>query len=84
MATYNRMKAASRVQERADLQAEIDATTTGRWPRDLDDQMRWSEQTPEYAAKMCQGSLEYLDDLERRLAAGDETLKGWEGWEEAS
>lgn len=39
----------------------------------------WTEK--DWAAHMCEVNLTYVNDLERRLAAGDPSLMGWEGWE---
>jgi len=79
MAFYNLMRAGDRQRKRARREAELAAVREGRWPRDIDDQMRWSKGTPEYAARMCQADLDYLDDVERRIADGDPDLAGWEG-----
>ena len=78
MATYNLMKAKDRDRLRAERQAELHAIREGRWPRDTDDQMRWEPGTAEHAARMCQAEIAYLDDVERRIAAGAGSLAGWE------
>jgi hypothetical protein len=92
MSCYNFMKRADRQRLRQDREAEIQAVRDGLWPRDIDDRMRWNckDTNPyfsaaenrrimaEYAARMCQREVDYLDDLERRLAADDPDLVGWE------
>ena len=82
MSSYNLMKISGRAAMRADRQAELDAVTAGTWPRDLNDQMRWTTRsgfTPtEWAARMCKAELDYLDGVEKRLAANDPDLEGWE------
>lgn len=86
MASYNYTKAADRARSRAERQAEIDAVRKGTWPRDIDDSMRWgaskyfhdAQERAEYAAKMCQAEIDYLDGVERRIREGDSSLAGWE------
>lgn len=92
MASYNFSKAADRARCRADRQAEIDAVTAGTWPRDINDEYRWlnaptnrylsakhnQEIRAEYARKMCQAEIDYLDGVDRRVAEGDPDLAGWE------
>lgn len=94
MGSVNRAKAADRAEERAALEAELKAIEAGAWPRDINDMFRWTAAPTsrflparenqrierEHAAKCCRGGISYLDDVERRLAAGDPDLKGWEGW----
>lgn len=75
MASYNLMKYESRVQYRLDAEAELAAVKDGTWPRDLNDEMRWikgnERETPaEYAGRMCQESIDYIVDLENRIARG--------------
>ena len=74
----NLTKKADREADRAECLAELKAVEENRWPRDTNDLLRWSRGTAEYAAQMCKSHLEYLDDLERRLASGDPSLEGWE------
>jgi hypothetical protein len=90
----NATKARARAEERADLRSELEAITAGTWPRTIDDLFRWggARTSPylsarenqrivrEHAASCCRRRLAYLDGVERRLAAGDPDLKGWEGW----
>ena len=83
MTVYNRMKAADRVRERQDRQAELDAIEAGTWPRDIDDQFRWNNPSDKYtnaewAARMCRADIDYLNDLDTRIDQGDPTLRGWE------
>lgn len=92
MPSYNLCKIKDRKQYRADHEAILKATQDGSWPRDINDEMRWSAPTysihgrywteKEWAARMCEGCIAYVDGVEKRLAAGDPDLKGWEGWVE--
>lgn len=79
MAVYNRTKRLDREREIADLQAEIDAIDAGKWPRDINDQFRWSFVSHDpagYARRMCASSLAYLIAVPDRIANGE--LPGWE------
>jgi hypothetical protein len=82
MAFYNCTKRDSRQELRRDREAELAAVKTGQWPRDIADLMRWnaprSYTAAEWAAKMCQSELDYLDGLEQRIAAGDPHLAAYE------
>lgn len=84
MPSYNLMKAEDRARLRADRQAEMEAVHAGRWPRDLNDYLRWIHlpQIPHlsaadsravqeaYVARLCAEEIAYLDDLEQRIADG--------------
>lgn len=84
MAYYNRTKAESRKQEIADLKAEIAAIDTGKWPRDIDDNMRWGPnktfhdmaEKAKYVRDLCVKEVGYLEGIPARIAAGE--LSGWE------
>lgn len=82
MASYNLMKKADRDRMHEDRKAELDAILDGTWPRNLDDQMRWTAprgtDTIDWAKRMCLGDMAYLDNLEQRIAAGAEGLEGYE------
>lgn len=92
MASYNLLKAADRKRRRAEVVAELAATQDGTWPRDSNDVMRYVhlpqgspysssdtlQKQREYVAKLCRQELEYLDDLERRIRAGDPDVEGYE------
>lgn len=86
MASYNMTKAADRARCRADRQAEIDAVRAGTWPRDINDSMRWgamkvfidAKEHAEYARKMCQAEIDYIDGVDARIKAGDPSVAGWE------
>lgn len=93
MSSYNFARRADRDRCRADRQAEIDAVVEGRWPRNLDDEYRWlnapvnpylsaahnAKIRADYARSMCEAEINYLNDVDARIAAGDESLAGWEG-----
>jgi hypothetical protein len=83
MAFYNLQKAADRVRYREAFQGELDAALDGSWPRDINDQTRWidlpvdrysQEETLRkqraYVARICKKQVDYIDDLEQRIAAG--------------
>lgn len=92
MACYNFTKRADRDRCRADRQAEVDAVREGRWPRSIDDSMRWlypptnpylsathnQDIAAQYAAKMCQSEIDYLNGVEARIAQGDPDVANWE------
>lgn len=83
MASYNFMKREDRERCRKDRQEELDAVENKRWPRDINDTMRWlncpvSEAAAQYAAKMCRYEIKWLDDIEHRLSMNDPSLNGWE------
>ena len=82
MSGYNLMKPADRARYKADHQAELEAVQQGKWPRDLADSLRWvhypTGQQAEYAGKMCRAGINYIEDLERRIAAGDPELAGYQ------
>jgi hypothetical protein len=80
MAAYNLMKQEDRKRMREDRLAEIQAVQNGTWPRDIDDSVRWSKGTPEYARRMCQDGISYLDDLEFRIDSKAPDLEGY--WSE--
>lgn len=78
MTFYNLQNPDDRARLRQDRQAELAAVKTQKWPRDINDQMRWiRDSSPEYAAQMCQAEIVYLDDLEVRIKAGDPNLKSY-------
>lgn len=79
----NLLKKDGREAERIDRQSELDACRQGSWPRDLNDEQRWTTPTnwhpKDWAAHMCKIQLQYLKDLEERIAANDPDLDGcWE------
>ena len=84
MSAYNLTKTADRERLRRERQDEIQAIDNGLWPRNSDEHHRWSvagkhpRDAAKYARRMCAVELDYLDDLERRLRDGDESLEGWE------
>lgn len=78
MPSYNLTKAADRVRFRQDHADELEAVEQGRWPRDVADAVRWSTQDTAAVARACRDGIAYVDDLERRIAAG-----GVEGFEAA-
>lgn len=78
MSCYNRMKAADRRQERADLADELDALRAGKWPRSSSEALRWQNPEPEHVRACLEQGIAYLDDLDRRILAGDTFLTGWE------
>lgn len=78
MPSYNLMKPEDRARLRQDREDELQAAVSGRWPRDLNDRMRWSVPTPENAARQCQSDIDYLNQVDRRVAEGDPSLTGWE------
>ena len=83
MACYNRMKAESREQEIKDRTAEVASIDAGKWPRDIDDDMRWGvnktfhdvAEKAMYARRLCVSELAYLKGLTARTKAGE--LPGW-------
>jgi len=84
MAFYNLQKKLDRDRLRQERTAELNAVKNGTWPRNPNDQLRWS--TPrsfpkdKWAQEMCIADLDYLDDLERRIATGnDPDLTSYEG-----
>jgi len=94
MSSYNRMKAADRVRERKDRQAELDAIGAHEWPRDLNDEMRWTRPSDfngpfwakgyaishaaHWAVLMCREEIAYLNGVDDRIRRGDPDLRGWE------
>jgi len=76
MSSYNLQKPADRARYRQDHADELAAVKTGKWPRDINDQMRWinGNGAPEYAARMCQSAIDYIDGLEARIKAGNAPL----------
>ena len=79
MSAYNLQLPDHRAQLRADRQAELDAIREGRWPRDINDALRWSPPnvwivngqiravtSSEWAAHMCQIDIRYCDTYEMR------------------
>ena len=58
--------------------AELAALDAGSWPRDLDDLCRWMNPDPTRVRAILAADIRYLDDLDRRIAAGDPDLAGWE------
>tara|TARA_R110000868_G_C10890698_1_gene763575 strand:+ start:728 stop:988 length:261 start_codon:yes stop_codon:yes gene_type:complete len=85
MSVYNRTKADSRKQERADRTAEIAAIDSGSWPRDIDDRHRWgvgqtfysNADHAAYARQQCVSVIDYLDGIPARIASG-ELGNGWQ------
>ena len=85
MACYNLMLKQDRDKLRQERTAELRAVQDGTWPRSIDDSMRWLNAPTdglarpevnrrlraEYAARMCQADLNYLKDLEKRIASGE-------------
>jgi hypothetical protein len=67
----NSSKQEDRDQIRSEREDEIAAVDAGEWPRNLNDRMRWSKGTPEWAKQMCQADIAYIDDLETRLDRGE-------------
>lgn len=76
--------------------AEVRAIDCGTWPRDSADWFRWNvlrvccpfssaavnvAYSAQYAREMCVRDIEYCDGVEVRLKQGDESLRGWPGWE---
>ena len=64
MAFYDLRKAEDRERMRQERQAELTAINEGRWPRDINDAMRWiggGVANKEWAAKMCKADIECLD-----------------------
>ena len=82
MSSYNMLKKADRHRELQERKDELLAVQEGRWPRNLDDTYRWSPQRSytgsEWAARVCTSQIAYLEDLEKRIAAGDPDLDGYE------
>lgn len=84
MASYNLMKKADRDRQRSNRMAEVDAIDEGRWPRDINDEMRWGAtrtfydgaEKAAYARRMCMADVAYLDGIPDRITAGE--LPGWE------
>ena len=66
MAFYDLRKAEDRERMRQERQAELTAINEGRWPRDINDSMRWNpgygytHKPEKWAAKMCKADIEYL------------------------
>lgn len=73
MSSYNLQKPEDRERYRQDHADELAAVESGTWPRDINDQMRWINGggAPEYAAKMCQSAIDYIDGLEARIESGE-------------
>jgi hypothetical protein len=72
MNSYNLGKAADRARYRQDRVDELAAIKAGVWPRDINDATRWIyDPSPEYAARMCQSAINYIDGLEVRIATGE-------------
>lgn len=91
MAFYNLSKRADRDQMRADRRAELAAVESGEWPRDINDQFRWTPKgnvylsakenrlmTLEHVKKCCQMEIDYCDGVDKRVAENDPDLVGWE------
>lgn len=83
MPSYNLTKRADRKQYRKDLQEELDAVEQKKWPRDLNDYMRWvhcptGKDLVVHAGEMCRTMIESLNDIEMRLSTNDPSLEGWE------
>lgn len=83
MSSYNLTKPEDRTRFRQDHAAELAAVEAGTWPRDINDAFRWihgspPEHTAQYAARMCRSAIEYIDDLEARIAAGDPEVASYE------
>jgi hypothetical protein len=78
MASYNLTRAADRQRYRQDHISELEAIQAGTWPRDVNDALRWTRMDPEHAARMCRMAVDYVDDLEARIASGDAGLEGFE------
>lgn len=84
MASYNLMKSEDRARMKAARLAEVAAIDAGRWPRDINDEMRWGgnrtfhdqAEKAAWARRMCNADLDYLDCLSARIADGE--LPGWE------
>lgn len=76
MQGYNLMRRADRDRKRADDQDELVAIREGKWPRDIDDRMRWSTSDPSAVQAALEASIQYLDNIPDRIAAGE--LPGWE------
>jgi len=57
---------------------EIAAVRNGTWPRDINDYMRYVSSSPEQALKVSEAHLQYLEELDVRLANNDPELDGWE------
>lgn len=82
MQGYNLTKKADRAQLRQDLEAELTAVQTGAWPRNLNDAMAYhpprNVPPAEWAKRVCEHELVYLEGVETRLATDDPALEGWE------
>lgn len=79
MSSYNLQKPGDRERFRQDHADELAAVEDGSWPRDINDAFRWihgssPEHTAQYAARMCQSAIDYIDDLEIRIEAGEAPL----------
>lgn len=74
MSSYNLEKVADRDRIRKERAEELLAVQEGRWPRDIDDLLRWSRRDALYAGHMCKIEIAYIDDLEKRIARGDSDL----------
>ncbi len=78
MASYNLMKKTDRDHMLADRRAEIAAVDEGRWPRDINDEMRWGAtrtfhdraEKAAYARRMCMADVTYLDGIPTRPPLG--------------
>ena len=85
MASYDLTQPCDRKHFRQDRVNELAAIRDGAWPRDVNDDMRWIhahgdiEQRRAYAARMCQSAIDYVDDLERRIAAKDPDVASFQG-----
>lgn len=85
MPSYDLTKRADRESALADYKATVEAVNNGSWPRDVNDAMRWNVSnarwwavdcprplTPAtYAKYMCQAEIEYLEDVQTRIEAGE-------------
>lgn len=82
MASYDLTKKADRERMRSAREAERQAVLAGTWPRDTNDLMRWDPprgmDPARWAGEMCHNELNYLKEVDRRLAEGDPELEGWE------
>ncbi len=77
MPSYDLTKAADRARFRQDHADELAAIEQGKWPRDTADAVRWVTTDPEVVARACRDAVRYIDDLERRIAAGEAGLEGF-------
>ena len=76
MATDYRVRD-DRSRERKARMDELARIKSGEWPLSINEMMRWYYSGPDYAERMCVVGIDYLDNLEQRLAEGDPDLEGW-------